>query len=266
MRIRAPVAVWAGTLACAVAVGAAGCGSGSDPAGRATRAAASSRPPVRRPAAYRALTLILGVLRQPQTEPDRNPALLEQLTRETYRRTDRGLLGTPVISLVRLATIAPWGQKIFLIPYLPPTREQIAGLPARWRRGGEQVAHATVISVGFYPMSSGEAVPAVIEAGRAWASDSKRGDDYAGERFVMLFPDGVAKVALWNTTSIRAHPHPLVAPRSKPAIVTVHNNLAAFRSRTFHSPGHEVWYGPSGEIVKRIANASSCGPPLGNCA
>lgn len=218
------------------------------------------------PAAARPLTSILGIMRRPQANTDINPALREQLQRESRDRFDLGFFGTPIITLVRLAAVAPWGQRIYLIPHLPPTRQQIAKLPAKWRRGGTRVTHATTISVFFYPMSSGPVIPAVIEGGRAWDSDSKRGSSYSGDRYVFVFPDGVTKVGLWPSRSSRAHPHPLVPPHAKPITVTVHNNVAAFQARRFGSPGREIWYGPSGTIVKRIANASSCAPPLGNCA
>jgi YVTN family beta-propeller protein len=218
------------------------------------------------PAAVRPLTSILAIMRRPQTNTDINPALREQLQRESHDRFDLGFFGTPIITLVRLAAVAPWGQRIYLIPHLPPTRQQIAKLPAKWRQGGTRVTHATTISVFFYPMSSGAVIPAVIKGGRAWDSDSKRGSDYSGDRYVFVFPDGVTKVELWPSTSTRAHPHPLVPAHAKPITVTVHNNVAAFQARRFGSPGREIWHGPSGKIVKRIANASSCAPPLGNCA
>ena len=106
----------------------------------------------------------------------------------------------------------------------------------------------------------------MIEAGRAWSSESERDVDRAGDRFVFLFPDGVAKVALWNARPIAAHARPLVARHSRPVVVSVHGNVAAFESRTLQSPGREGGlYGPTGQVVKRIASASSCAPPLGNC-
>lgn len=169
--------------------------------------------------------------------------------------------GKPVISLVRFATVAPWGAKIFLVVYRPLTAQAIARLPKKQR----VVARATKLSLGIYAagLSSGFQSTAAIEGGRDWANSATG----QSNQFAMVLPDGVAKVALWNSTgSIRAHPRPLVAPHSKPVIVTVHNNVAAIRTRRFGSIGHEVWYGPSGKIIKRIANASSCGPPLGNCA
>ncbi len=213
------------------------------------------------PAAYRPLLSILGVLRRPQTEADRDPALLDTLRRQSQNLSLSVLDGKPAISLVRLATIAPWGAKIFLVPYRPLTRQAIAKLP----RKQQVLASATKMSLGIYGtgLTSGFLPAADIEGGRDLANSATGHSDQAA----MVLPDGVAKVALWNSTgSIRAHPHPLIAPGSKPVVVAVHNNVAAFRSRRLASIGHEVWYGPSGKVIKRIANASSCGPPLGNCS
>lgn len=92
----------------------------------------------------------------------------------------------------------------------------------------------------------------------------------------MVVPDGVAKVALWYPMrSIANHPKHPITPGSNPVIVTVHDNITAFfaprrferpHRQAFDRPGQEIWYGPHGKIVKRIENASSCGPPLGSCA
>ena len=211
--------------------------------------------------ASRPLLSILGVLRRPQTSADRNPALLRELREQSHSRTLSVIAGKPVISLVRLATVAPWGAKIFLVPYRPLTRQAIAKLPPMQ----QVVAHAAKMSLMIYAtgLTSGNQPAAEIEGGRDLANSATGRSD----QFAMVVPDGVARVALWNATgSIRAHPHPLVPPHSKPIIVTVHDNVAAVRSRKFGSVGREIWYGPSGQIVKRIANASSCAPPLGNCA
>ncbi|HEX3691078.1 MAG TPA: hypothetical protein VGG07_21975 [Solirubrobacteraceae bacterium] len=212
------------------------------------------------PAAVRPITSILGVLRRRQTTADLAPTLVAQLAVQARSPITTGLEGTPVVSLVRRAS-TPWGQSIFLTPSLPRTRRQFARLPAKLR--GVTVVHQ--VSIALYPLSTGQITPAVIEAGRGWSSESEHDVDRAGDRFVFLFPDGVAKVALWNARSIAAHPRPLVERHSRPVVASVHDNVAAFESRTFQSPGHEVWYGPTGQVVKRIANASSCAPPLGSC-
>jgi hypothetical protein len=205
------------------------------------------------PAAARPLTSILGVLRRPQSARDITPALHKQLVRESHSILYMGWFGTGLTSLVRLAAIAPWGQRVYLIPHLPPTRRQIAKLPSNRR-----VTVLTASSIDLYPMSGGPMTAAQVTAGRAWA--------VSANRYVFIFPDHVSKVALWRSISIRDHPHPLVSPGSKPIIVAVRHNVAAFGTRRAFTPGREIWYGSSGELIKRIANASSCGPPLGSCA
>jgi hypothetical protein len=211
-------------------------------------------------AAYRPLTSILGVLRRPQTSADRDPSLLRVLHAQAHGRKLSILDGTPVISLVRLATVTPWGAKVFLVPYQPLTPEAISKLPAK----DQTVARAARLGLETLSAGTTSGVSGVAQlvGGRDVANPASGRFD----RYVMVVPDRVAKVALWRSISSKAHPHPLVAPQSKPLIVTVHNNVAAFRARAFSFPGREIWYGPSGKIIKRIANASSCGPPLGTCA
>jgi hypothetical protein len=211
-------------------------------------------------AAYRPLTSILGVMRRPQTSADRDPSLMRLLRAQAHRRRLSILDGSPVLSLVRRATVTPWGAKVFLVPYQPLTPEAISKLPTKERK----VARAARLGLETLSAGTTSGVPTVAQlmGGRDVASPASG----RSNRFVMVVPDGVAKVALWRSVSTKAHPHPLVAPHSKPVVVTVHNNVAAFRARSFGFPGHEIWYGPSGKVIKRIANASACGPPLGNCA
>jgi hypothetical protein len=205
---------------------------------------------------YRPLTSILGVLRHPQTATDLPSWLSRELRRELHNRIAVGVFGSPGVSRVRLATVAPWGQGIYLIPYLPPTRSQIAWLPPRLRN----VTRPNSIAVAITPEATGQGTPADIEAGRDIARNGKP------DQFVMVLPERVTKVAIWNAVSIAAHPHPLTRAGSEPVVVSVHNNIATFRSAHFRSPGRELWYGPSGNVIKRIPNASSCAPPLGACA
>lgn len=224
----------------------------------------AAMPPPRRtvPRAVRPLTSILGVLRRPQTAADRDPKLIRQLRRQSP------IFGTPVLSLMRLATVAPWGQRIYMVPFLPPTKRELSRVP----RGSRTGNIAKTAAIWTYPINTGSSlgVPAEIQGGRyvtnmAWVKGAKQGP--AATRWVMVVPDGVAKVALWPATgSISQHPKHPTRPGSKPIIVTVHNNVAAFIAHRFTGPGREVWYGPDGKIVKRITNADSCGPPLGSCA
>jgi hypothetical protein len=71
------------------------------------------------------LTGILAVLRRPQTAADLNLALLQRLERRSSAPL-AALQGTPVLSLVRLATETPWGEQVFLVPTRPLTHNAIA--------------------------------------------------------------------------------------------------------------------------------------------
>lgn len=139
---------------------------------------ASSYPP-----AYRPLTSILGVLRRPQTDADRDPALLKTLRRQAHYRALSVSDGKPVIALVRLATVAPWGAKLFLVPYRPLSRRSIAALPAKPR----VVARATRMSLVIYSAgtTSGNQTAAQIHGGRDLATPETRRSD----RYVMVLPE-----------------------------------------------------------------------------
>jgi hypothetical protein len=226
-----------------------------------SRQAAMPPPRLPVPQTVRPLTSILGVLRRPQTAADRDPELIRQLRRQS------AIFGTPVLSLMRLATVAPWGQRIYMVPFLPPTKRELSRVPGGSRAGNI----AKTAAIWTYPINTGSSlgVPAEIQGGRyvtnlAWVKGVKRGP--AATRWVMVVPDDVVKVALWQATgSSSQHPRHPTKPGSKPIIVAVHNNIGAFIAHRFTGPGREVWYGPDGKIVKRIANADSCGPPLGSC-
>ncbi len=211
----------------------------------------------------RELTSILGVLRRPQTTADRNPALIRQLRRGARDKYSLAFEGRPVLSLMRLATIAPWGQRIYVVPFLAPTEQAKKRLP----RKDQRVTAATTAALATYPVTGGNGIPAEIEGGRDIGNGDFAHGEKPGSRWVMVVPDGVAKVALWPATGSTAqHPRHPTTPGSKPIIVTVNNNIAAFRAPGFRGLGQEIWYRSNGTIVKRIANASSCGPPLGSCA
>jgi hypothetical protein len=64
-----------------------------------------------------------------------------------------------------------------------------------------------------------------------------------------VVPDGVAKV---KVRPVGKHAKSVTAP--------VENNIAAFESRHALEPRREVWYGPGGEVVKRVAE-----PALRGC-
>jgi hypothetical protein len=254
-----------------------------DQAGQNLHVAVQPSPAAR--AAVRPLTSILGVLRRPQAASDLNPALIHQLRQQyhdgKYATLHAGLDGLPVLSLTRLATVTPWGQRIYVVPFLAPTAVEKRRLPRKDRSIGNISTGATV---AIYPMSGDTityffgtaAAPAYIKGGRVLGNGAYDTKLYNHPRqVIMVVPDGVSKVALWAPTgAVADHPKHPTTPGSKPVVVSVHNNVAAFIApRTFErpgldpfsSPGQEIWYGPGGDVVKRIDNASSCQPPLNSC-
>lgn len=113
-------------------------------------------------AAVRPLTSILAVLRRPQTTADRNPVLIRELQHyyhhNKYASLHVALDGLPVLSLMRLATISPWGQRIYVVPFLPPTAAQKRRMPGEWRGA----ATPTTATLAVYPMS-GKKITAFVE-------------------------------------------------------------------------------------------------------
>jgi hypothetical protein len=214
--------------------------------GAATRASASTG------AAVRSLTSSLGVLRRPQTTADRNPVLIRELRHDyhesKYAALHVGLSGLPVVSLMRLAAVAPWGQRICVVPFLPPTAAQKRRLPSKW---SGTATRTTVTRQIFAPSGNrityffgSGAAPAFIEGGRAIGNGAYDTKAYNHPRqVIMVVPDGVAKVAQWYPTgSIANHPKHPITPGSKPVIAAVHDNIAAFIApRRFFERPHDFF-------------------------
>ena len=157
----------------------------------------------------RELTSILGVLRRPQTTADRDPALIRELRRGARDKYSLAIDGRPVLPLVRVATITPWGQRIYVVPFLAPTDQAKRRLPRR----DQGAAVASTAALTTYPVTAGNGVPAEIEGGRDVGNGDYAHGEKPGSRWVMVVPDGVAKVALWPATGqspsirvIRQHP------------------------------------------------------------
>ena len=160
----------------------------------------------------RELTSILGVLRRPQTTADRDPALIRELRRGARDKYSLAIDGRPVLPLVRVATITPWGQRIYVVPFLAPTDQAKRRLPRR----DQGAAVASTAALTTYPVTAGNGVPAEIEGGRDVGNGDYAHGEKPGSRWVMVVPDGVAKVALWPATgSIAQHPRHPTAPGSK---------------------------------------------------
>ncbi len=130
-------------------------------------------PPV--PPAASRLVSELAVLRRPQTPADLKSTYLDLFLRNGVPTPPRGRLGQPIRSLIRLAAITPWGEKVFLVPVIAPDRTATLALVA----GG----------------SSCCSTAADIAAGQAGLLSGSGGPGSASRNSVVsVFPDGVAKV------------------------------------------------------------------------
>ena len=212
LRVLAPglLAVIAVALAVAIGVGAV-------LTIHAARHPVAARPNVGHglPSARGGLVGVLGVLRRPQTQADRNAAQSLPLFVEHVRA------GRPVASLMRLATVTPWGQKVVLIPMRARTGTWPTGSPHGLRLatgGGCCISASDVLQ------------------GQAWTSGGNGSVNYV----VLVVPDGVARVSV-------AFRHPITA--------IVHNNVAAFQtpSAVENLGAYTMtWYSHTGAILRRF--------------
>ncbi len=198
------------------------------------------RPGGRAPAARRALPLpgrglvgILGVLRRPQTPADRD--LGSALTGIVHHSR----VATPVMSLIRVATVTRDGQKVVLVPMRP----QHGGWPPG-PRGTGSTPGSSGLRLALLAGGGGCCLtPAEIDAGQAWSSYGSGSGNYV----VLVVPDGVARVRV-------AFSHPITAP--------VHDNVAVFTvPEAVENPGiyNMTWYGMSGAVVKPFSSSLAAG-------
>lgn len=191
---------------------------------------------------------ILGVLRRPQTKADLNPELVRRIT---SHRPGLVLAGAPVLSLLRLATVTSWGDKVFVVPFKPPTRSSVAELPPELRRiAARLLAHeGHAEGLGLFLSDGGTccATARAIEAGDDWISG---GPD--PNTLVLVVPDGVASV------TIVFSPGP-ASKRRRAETTVVHDNVAAFLppyAVEDLSIGKMIWHTRDGRVIKLPAPGS----------
>ena len=188
------------------------------------------------PTARQRLIDTLGVLRRPQTVADRSFA------QPGWPEPPRAPGSTirPDRSLIRLATVAPWGAKAFLVPLTAPTNHVLA------RGLGETVA-LWVQGIGWSDFSTvGE-----IRSGSAWGPQRsyRRRNGTVGSRFFEIVPDGVARVGFYTHVQLR--------PFRTGGLVTavVHHNIAAFQVKGAGARVvTAVWYAAHGRVIKRVGD------------
>ena len=208
----------------------------------------------------------LGVLRRAQTKSDLDPDLLKIVTR---RAGLRRALGTPDVPLIRLATVTPWGSKVFLVPLKPLTTTEIDKLPPALRQVasrelGHQGNAETLSEIQLTGDGGGGGCCAtagdIEHYGQgSWGGSSSSGPTHA----VLVVPDGVERVMLLLPRIVRggrAYKHSLAVT------APVHNNVAAFQiDRAVDDPfQYMTWYGPTGKIIKRFGDRSAPSAPSGS--
>ncbi len=198
------------------------------------------------------LIATLAVLRRPQTRSD---LTLPELSRtRTPHAVFQPLLGTPDRPLIRLATTAPWGAKVFLVP----SRPLAAGaVPSGWTAYAPLKAHSAegeTITVFGGPGGRGQTVDGLtaqdIAQGRGVVDEAGSGRARHSIRFLVVVPDGVAKV-----TVIFAQP-PVPGENTIESVDTrtPHGNVVAFQELGSQParPWRMTWVGRTGKVIERI--------------
>lgn len=207
----------------------------------------------------------LAPLRRPQTAVDR--AFARQLERRGGTFGPNGPIDLP---LVRYIGTTSWGERLFLVPTLPPTRKQLlhffsgadGKIPARvhlqfaafkdervgvFSRGGGG-GGATAADLLRYGINGSEG------AGRSFAGGSTQTRQY------LVVPDGVAKVTFLFAR--QPFPGQFGAPVYHHVFrvtLPVRNNLLAIQVEREAGPPTEIWYSADGKVVQRFGNFAALG-------
>jgi hypothetical protein len=203
----------------------------------------------------RQLIDILAVLRRPQTPADLNPAIVSRLSGTPLI----AVRGEPDLPLVRLATTTPWGEKLYLVPFRPPTAADLAAVARRFpglaSRPSSRSETVGIMSMGA---GGGGADAAGVEAGGVMEMDGA-GRSFAGgstqTRYILLVPDGVARVEFYFPPRAIAVGGP-VYHHSLAVTVTVHGNIAAVQVDRQCCAGQPalIWYGADGRVIRQIGS------------
>ncbi|HJS97183.1 MAG TPA: hypothetical protein VJ741_23140, partial [Solirubrobacteraceae bacterium] len=167
--------------------------------------------------------------------------------------------GEPDLPLIRFATTAPWGEKLYLVPSRPPTAAELAVAARRFPRITRAQNHARDETLGVMSAGGGGggSDAAAIEAGSAMQVDGA-GRSFAGgstqTRFILVVPDGVTRVEFYFPPEVIPAGGP-VYRRSLAVTVPVHGNIAAVQVDRQFAGGKPalIWYGTAGQVIKRIA-------------
>lgn len=211
--------------------------------GHTHRSGQSAPPSARLTREQSALVAVLGVMRTPQT-PDAaafdhpgwpTPPL-------THTALDR--------SLIRLATVTPWGAKVYIVAIKPPAKRTLARslgeVAALWVQGNGWSDYATVNA---------------ITAGDVWGPGrAATVHGHSVYRFFEIVPDGVARV-IFDVLPVM--PQPGKPPHFTASVAAdVHHNVAVFQTNQ-SGPGavFASWYAHNGQLIKRVGDWKLLNPP-----
>jgi hypothetical protein len=205
------------------------------------------------------LIRIISVLRRPQTKAD-----LEAEKLPVFRNPGPiTTLGAPDIPLIRYATTTPWGEKLYFIPFKPPTASELSrsrlpapAIRARRRRG-------ETLGVFSSHGGAGGGTAQTIEAGRGMETEGVGRAFNEGStetRIILVVPDGVARVTfVLPRQPDRGNPYAPVYSHSSSVTVAVRDNIAAVQvNRDCCGPQTAIiWYAANGRVIKTIGNPTS---------
>ena len=214
------------------------------------------------------LIKLLGVLRRAQSPADRSLPAASFLRSPWSGPIDR--------QLTRLATVTPWGQKVFLVAFKPGPIRPIprtlkandpAAIALRAQMGKETLAIVTPWACGPACAASVGGRPAGVIASQGLLSVQGAGRTFAGgstaARLIAVVPDGVARVVfvLPRQPSISSNPGGPVYKQALRVPVTVKHNVAAVQvdRECCDTQPPMMWYAPDGRLVHTVGNVAAAG-------
>ncbi len=205
------------------------------------------------PVGARQLASELAALRRPQTAADLDSPQIQQYLTTSTRSPLAALTGTPIRSLIRRLASTPFGD-VFVVPLGPPSQRAIAQLPAALRARASRYTARLRNVLLFATVTPGGAGCCSDAAGLASYGSASLSQNRGSPALVtILLPDGVAKVTVLLPRQVG--PGMRVYPRVLAVSATVHDNVAVLqidRNIDDVDTGNMIWYGPTGNIVKRI--------------
>jgi hypothetical protein len=205
-------------------------------------------------ASRRALIDELAPLRRPQTAAERAFAQTLNQHQVPFSYSD----ATIDRSLVRYAMTTPWGERLYLVPLTPSTRQQV-----RARDGAKVHAPAPVEDVVVYSTGGRDWAPgnaARVRSGTVGSSHWGPGGAATGlTQGFDLVPDGVANVTyvLPRQPDGAQYGYPTY-PSVQRLTVPVQGNIAAYQTRRRLSDRQvRIWHAADGRVLRQFGNPAT---------